>query len=116
MEMERLALATTSPVCESCLQLGNDSYHEFIGLETEAFINQLRRIFGPEPQGCYFRVTKNPHDFGTYLDVEVVFDEDDEDASDYAYDVEADLPDYWDDEAKEELIRGGYPVSFAEKN
>jgi hypothetical protein len=113
--MENLSLSTTSPVSESCLQLGSGSYHEFINLETSAFINQLRRAFGQEPPGCQFKVTKNPHDFGTYSDVEIVFDEDDEDASDYAYDVESELPEYWDDEAKEELIRGGYPVAFTEK-
>jgi len=91
------------PAEEDCAQLGTDGYHERAKKECRAFINQLRRMFGPEPEGARLIVKSNPHDFGNYLDVQCVYDEDDEAATEYAYKCESDMPMTWDDEAKAEL-------------
>jgi len=50
---------------------------------------------GREPEGCECRVTRNAHDFGTYLDVSIFFDAA---ARGYAYRVEAGAPSRWDSE------------------
>ena len=72
--------------------------------ECRAFIGQLRRQFGVEPTDSTRLIVKsNPHDFGTYHEVAVCFDEDDEAAVEYAYKLEGSLPEYWDDEARVEL-------------
>ena len=91
------------PLGEGCAQLGEACYSSRARRECTAFINQLKREFGEPPAGARFKITQNPHDFGTYLDVEIQFDDEDEAASEYAYKVEANLPEYWDDAADQEL-------------
>jgi hypothetical protein len=53
---------------------------------------QLRETFGPEPDGRCYRITRNAHDFGTYLDVVMEFDPENGTAPDYALKVEANAP------------------------
>ena len=91
------------PLGEECAQLGAADYSSRSRKECMAFINQLVRVFGEPPSGANFKITSNPHDFGTYRDVDIVFNDEDEVASEYAYQVEANLPEYWDDAAKAEL-------------
>ena len=91
------------PLNEECAQLGSAEYSSQSRKECTAFIAQLERVFGPAPSGAYFKITSNPHDFGTYRDVDIVFNDENETASDYAYRVEANLPEFWDEEAKVEL-------------
>lgn len=84
--------------------------------ECKAYINQLLRVFGKPPLPGYFKVKSFPHDFGSYMEVCIFYEilEIPDDASldeeilhskseAYAYNVEANLPEYWDDEAKKEL-------------
>jgi hypothetical protein len=111
MSFENLSLSPV-PIAEDCAQVGWDSYRELAKLECKVFIEQLRRTHGEEPRKCGFVIKANPHDFGTYYDVEVSFDENDEEASDYAYKVEGNLPHHWDELAKDELISLGYPIKF----
>ena len=91
------------PVGEECAQLGAADYSSRARKECTAFINQLKREFGEPPVGASLRITQNPHDFGTYLDVEVRFDDDVEEANEFAYKVEGGLPEFWDEEARKEL-------------
>ena len=99
--LDSLSLSPT-PAGEECAQLGDPDYSSRARKECRAFINQLIREFGEPPSGVGFRISQNPHDFGTYLDVEVRFRDDDE-AVEYAYNLEANLPEYWDEEAHKEL-------------
>ena len=92
-----------TPAAEDCEQLGPNYNPLRAKAECRAFINQLRRTFGPEPEGARLIVKSNPHDFGNYLEVQCVYDEDDEAATEYAYKCESDMPMTWDDEAKAEL-------------
>jgi hypothetical protein len=50
----------------------------------------------------------NPHDFGQYLEVQVSFNDDDEHQTHWAFMIEAELPELWDDEARAELAAAGY--------
>lgn len=72
-------------------------------LECRCFIEQLRRQFGEEPEGATIKIKSNPHDFGSYLDVVVRFDMNNEAARDYAYRVENNVPARWDGEAIEKM-------------
>ena len=100
--MDSLELSS-APVGEECAQLGSDGYYEKAHKECKAFIKQLRRQFGQEPMGARLYVKSNPHDFGSYYEVACKFDSDNQEAVEYAYKVEAELPEEWDEEAKLEL-------------
>jgi hypothetical protein len=95
-----------TPVGEDCAQLGDANYSSRARQECRAFIQQLKREFGEPPIGAAFKITQNPHDFGTYLDVDIQFNDEDDAASEYAYKVEANLPEFWDAAAKKELFAG----------
>ena len=100
----------STPYNEDCAQLGiTDRYSKMARLECEAFISQLKRLYGYPPEGVYFKITSNAHDFGNYLDVTVVFDEEVEEQSDYAYNCEAGL-DNWDIESLEFLRSSNYSI------
>jgi hypothetical protein len=93
----------SSPVSEDCAQVGASDYYERAQKECRAFVNQLKRAFGNPPEGARLTVKSFPHDFGTYYEVVVAYDDSNEKAVDYAFNLEGNTPEYWDDEAKEEL-------------
>ena len=62
------------PAEESCEQLGDSYRPQRARAEWRTFVEQLTRHFGEPPFGARFRITSNPHDFGTYLDVVVEYD------------------------------------------
>jgi hypothetical protein len=57
-------------------------------------------------------VSSNPHDFGTYLDLQIVYDDDSEESCEWTFRVEADLPGKWDKEAKAQLELEGYKLAI----
>lgn len=97
-----------SPVDESCEQVGPNYDKEKAHFEAACLIGQLRRHFGKEPEGARFRIKENQHDAGTYVSVQIRFDEQNEAASNYAYGIEANFPTLWDDEARKLLVARGY--------
>lgn len=54
------------------------------------FIKQIRSHYGPEPGSGHLYVKANPHDFGTYYSVEYGYNDLDDEAVIYGFDVEAD--------------------------
>lgn len=100
--MEDLYLGE-NPADEDGAQVGQPDYMEKARKETRVFIGQLRRQFGNEPDGARLYVKSNPHDFGTYLSVNVSYNEKSEEATDYAFKLEGEFPEKWDDEARKEL-------------
>lgn len=99
-----------TPIDEPCAQVNRDSdYMPRMRAECRAFVNQLGRTF-PDAlaAGVGFRIKSNPHDFGSYLSVEAVFDDEDESQTEWAYTIEGELPSLWDDEARTELTAKGY--------
>lgn len=93
----------TVPLEEECVQLkktGTD-YDRMIA-EANAFKGQLKRMF-PPPPGCKIRVAAVPHDFGSYYEVRAYYNQNDEEATNWAYNIEANLPNHWDEEARKEL-------------
>lgn len=92
-----------TPAEEPCEQLGRDYDEEKARKECRAFISQLRRVMGREPKGATLKIKKNPHDFGTYLDVVCEYSSLYKEARDYALRCEEDMPSRWDAVALLEL-------------
>jgi hypothetical protein len=93
----------SSPSSEECAQVGSDDYDSISRIECRAFVHQLERLFPNLPTGAYLSTKSFPHDFGTYKEVVCYFDDDDEESQKYAYNIESNTPEYWDEEAKQEL-------------
>lgn len=99
---EYLEIGAT-PAEEDCEQLGPNYDPQRARAECRAFIAQLRRQFGPEPEGAQLRIKSNPHDFGTYLEVACYYEDTNEEAANYAFDCEGKAWTEWDKQAKQEL-------------
>ena len=95
----------TTPTNESCVQVqpGVD-YLPAMREECKRFIELLKQIFGPEPEGAWLRIKQNTHDFGTYLDVVCDFDDTYLESVDYAFLLEANLPETWDVLKSKEVV------------
>lgn len=85
-----------TPGDEECAQLGSPSYHERAREECQRYINQIRKLNGPEPEGAKLKIKSFPHDFGSYLEVVCEYDSDSDAATAYAFEVENDLPANWE--------------------
>ena len=99
----------TVPVDDPSASVGQPDYSTRARLEARAFVAQLQRAF-PDAvaAGVYFKIKSNPHDFGSYLSVQMVFDDDDEAQTEWAFTIEGELPNTWDDDARNELAAHGY--------
>ena len=93
----------SSPAEEDCAQVGTDNYREIARKECKAYIDQIRRQLGDEPEGAFLAIKSFPHDFGSYLEVVCFFDDNNEIASNYAFKCESETWPNWDAIAKESL-------------
>lgn len=88
----------TTPVSESCLQVGHDDPIA-IRKEAKRYCEQLRRLCAPLlatlGDAIDIRVVSHPHDFGLYYDVEAIVDGENEDAARLAAYLETDAPATW---------------------
>ena len=78
----------SAPAGEDCAQLGRDDFGPLNRLECRAYVDALRVKYGPEPEGCDYRLKRENHDFGTYYEVAIYYDDSDPVACDYAFEVE----------------------------
>lgn len=97
-----------TPSDEKCSQVGTDNYVEQSKKECTAYVHQLERLFttaidSKVPEDCYFGIKRFDHDFGSYREVVIYYDSDNEESSNFAFNVENNCPANWDDEAKKEL-------------
>jgi hypothetical protein len=100
------------PCDETCAQVGEDDYHRRADVECRAYIRQLHRHYEKAngcliPMGLTLRKKNISHEYGTYYEVAAFFNDEDEDAMHASYWLESNLPEKWDDEAREELTRLG---------
>lgn len=99
----------SSPCDEACAQVGEANYAEKARTECRAFIEQLRRQFGPEPDGVRLITKGSPHDFGTYYEVVARVESDAPEASwAYAAQCEDDAAPVWDEEAHAVLAQAAW--------
>lgn len=94
------------PYDEECAQVGAEDYNYRVRAEIEikAYIDLLERTF-PEAlkKNINFKAKWFPHDFGTYGEVCMFWDTDNEEADEYVYEIERNLPSNWDRTAMQEL-------------
>jgi len=92
------------PWGEACAQVGSQDYDRRSRRECVAFLNQIRRVAGPEPAGAALVIKSFPHDFGSYREVCCRYSDESDPASDYAFDCEShEALELWDDQALSEL-------------
>jgi hypothetical protein len=89
----------SSPYDEDCAQVGSCDYERRSRKELRAFKHQLQRLF----PNAEIAIKSFPHDFGTYREVCVFFDDEDEASTDIALNVESNTPAQWDKEALREM-------------
>lgn len=114
-KIEFLPLSCT-PHNEECTPAGKDLESQI--LECTALINQLIRSAGQPDTGAEFFIIENTgHDFGIYYEAGIFYqptpdtDEAEESQSEiYAMIIESNIPEQWDNEAKEELRKAGHPA------
>jgi hypothetical protein len=104
------------PCGEDCEQVGTSRYDpDKARFECGAYRRQLERLF---PKGD-FRVKSFPHDFGSYLEVVIVYDTEDEAETDLSFTVEGVCPEYWDEQSLKELREHGavkgWDLSYLDK-
>jgi hypothetical protein len=120
MPRETLELGS-SPCDEDCAQVGTDNYQEQSRKECRAYVNQLLRLlrkqFGVNAADAIACDTLSvstksfAHDFGSYKEVVVKFDDSHPQAIEMAFWLESNLPSEWDTMARVEL---GLTVSYAD--
>lgn len=88
----------TTPYGEDCAQVGSDNYRENARKEANRYIAMLEKRFPFKPEKCQYGIKWNPHDFGSYAEVVIHFDDQDEMSQAYAFHVENNLPETWDDD------------------
>lgn len=101
--MEELELGPV-PYDEECLQVGSASSSS-MRAECSVLIRQLKRQF-PQLEttdGIRLKISSNLHDFGTYYEVAVKFDFNNEAAATLAYQIEEEFPANWDEISRSEL-------------
>ena len=84
------------PYDEPCVCVGEEDYYERAKAECQRFIKGLESYFG-DPDGCYFKIKWNEHDFGTYADVVIYYDDNYKEEVDYAFMVESNIPATWEE-------------------
>jgi hypothetical protein len=85
----------STPAEEECVQVGEDNYRERATKEMRRFIERIREVLGPEPEGAQLSIKWFPHDFGTYGEVVCYFDEGNDKAREYAFKCDSDAPSTW---------------------
>jgi len=93
-----------TPCEEPCEQVGPNYNPTRARLECVVLREQLIRL-NPPPENTTGRyiIKSNPYNFGSYFSVEAEFDDKDQTAIDWAYEVESIFPEFWDEPAKQHL-------------
>jgi hypothetical protein len=86
-----------TPCNEPCAQVGEDDYTARAFAECRRYIECIRKMLGNEPDGARLGIKAFPHDFGNYHEVVCYYDDDNEEAVNYAFKCESDGPKTWCD-------------------
>lgn len=106
--MDTYTLGAT-PAEEKCAQTKDADYHERARVECQVYRRQLLRMYkeahgGSDlPDGCSLRITNHSHDFGTYHEVGIRYNDENERAVNAMFWFDANMPGQWDEEARKEL-------------
>lgn len=87
----------SSPCDEQCVQVEpSGAYVGPMREECKRFLELVRKVMGEEPAGARLSIKGFPHDFGTYYEVVCYFDDDNEEARNYAFRCESEAPTRWE--------------------
>lgn len=92
-----------SPTEENCAQVRSPNYDKQAKKECQVFARVLIEQFGDPPGTARLEVKRFSHSFGPYYLLACFFDTEDKEGSEYAQNLEDNLPEFWPDWAKEEL-------------
>jgi hypothetical protein len=103
-----------TPSGEDCLQVGKSTDAEQVA-EIRIYFDQVVRTVNPDRNLVKFKISANPHEFGTYHNLEVGADSENEAAIEEAVRIENGCPEFWDEEAKRKLVEAfpGRQFNFA---
>jgi hypothetical protein len=87
----------TTPYEVSCQQIGPNYDPIKAKEEAKETIKLLCRKFGTPPFGSVLKVASNPHDFGDYLSIRYVFNNQDGEHLEYMASLDNNWPKDWDD-------------------
>ena len=95
----------SAPYGEDCVQVNsNADYMPAMRKEARVYARQLLRKFPELNEKGRLHIKSNSHDFGSYIEVSFSFNDEDDSATELAYKVDSNLPEFWDDIAKQELL------------
>lgn len=91
----------SSPTEEPCVSVSsNGDYVIEMKKECSRFKKMLEEIFVDRPENCSFAAKAFPHDFGTYYEVVIYYDDSNENEGNFAFFVEENIPDFWENTDK----------------
>lgn len=93
----------SAPASEDCAQVGSEGYSARAHRECRAYMAQLERAYPGMPNGMNLKMTSHPHDFGTYYEVTVSFNDDNEAHNEFLWGKLENGCDVWDEIARKEL-------------
>ena len=85
-----------TPACEDCTQVGDENYYSKAKVECKRFVELIRKTLGDEPAGARLGIKTFPHDFGEYMEVVCYYDDQNEQAINYAFKCESESPSTWE--------------------
>ena len=85
-----------APTEESCAQVGEEDYHTRAREECLRYIALIRQTCGVEPEGAQLRIKTSVHDFGSYKEVACYYEDTNEQAVDYAWNLDKHVPVRWE--------------------
>jgi hypothetical protein len=94
-DLEYISIGS-SPSGEDCVQVGDPDYGNKSMQECRRYVKLLQEKFPNPTSSNRFGIKAFPHDFGTYREVVVYYDPKDEKSTDFAFNVDANLPEYWE--------------------
>lgn len=110
MSMDYICIGPCPPN-EDCAQVGSADYYKRAQIECKAYRKQLIEEVGEPPEGCRLIIKGFEHEFGTYYEVIAKFEEDNEEAVDYALKCESSGPEKWNEKARRELAEALAPYA-----
>jgi hypothetical protein len=117
MAYETLAAIGTTPSEELCAQVGQDCYSELSRLEIRLYrdllIEELVKQFPDVGVQIRLKTSSNSHDFGTYHELDVVYDPENPVSVDQAYWCESAPIMFWPEEQRAKIneVRSKYSLN-----
>jgi len=118
--MKDYLMIDCTPSEESCAQVGEQDYRSKARAEAKRMLAQIDKHY-PLPESAtmgYTTIATEHHDFGAYFQIKIVFDDECELSTNWAYSIEGDnlgALRYWDDEIKSTYTKAKTPRELVQR-